>query len=308
MHPAERRVLVIAAAGARAALEAAVGRLERPGWHAAAADSLEQAGFVAGVQPCDVALLHDALYSRGASDELARLAGTPVVLAGESPAVAAQALRQGAAGWLPWSALSHPELLGAVLSQALARAELATQAEQAGQSLRDCQGRVDRLLGLLWEATPTEGPDRWFTQRHMLERLEEEVARSQRHGGPLSLILAEVHPSTGQRPGRDDAHRLAAWAARRIGSSKRRCDVVGQYGLTGFMLLLPRGGTAEAVGCCARLDGVLRRNPPAGLPGVSACFGVAALAPGLDTVKALLRQAEEHLEQARTGAGRIVAR
>jgi PleD family two-component response regulator len=45
---------------------------------------------------------------------------------------------------------------------------------------------------MLWQASPTAGRTRWFSQRHMMERLEEEVARADRHGTPLSVILGET--------------------------------------------------------------------------------------------------------------------
>ena len=40
------------------------------------------------------------------------------------------------------------------------------------------------------------------------------------------------------------------WPACQIEKSKRRCDVVGQYGLDGFMLVLPRATPEQAQGTC----------------------------------------------------------
>jgi GGDEF domain-containing protein len=102
-----------------------------------------------------------------------------------------------------------------------------------------------------------------------------------------------------------EADRLATWAAQRVGEVKRRCDVAGQYGLRGFMLLLPRGTAAEAEGACRRLRGVLERPAEGGpFPPLHACFGTATLAAEADTVQGLLRRAEEGLERARAeGAG-----
>jgi GGDEF domain-containing protein len=301
---ADRRVLLIAPPCERGPLEAGLQRLSRPGWAVTAVTGLEQARFAAGVQPCAVVLLHELLYPRGPTVSMPL--GAPVVVAGRSASLAAVALRRGAAGWVPWPALASPELLGATLESAAAQGEQAHEVGLLGTALRECQGRVDRLVSLLWEATPTEAPTRWFSQRHMLERLDEEVARTRRHGGPLSLALAEVPPA-GHHPLADEVHALASWAAGRVGSARRRCDVAGQYGLTGFMLLLPRAATSEAVGCCARLGGLLRQDLPAGLHSAHPCFGVASFAPGSDTAKALLSRAEMHLEQARASATGIVA-
>ena len=44
--------------------------------------------------------------------------------------------------------------------------------------------------------------------------------------------------------------------------SKRRCDVAGQYGPQGFMLLLPQTPPEGAVHFCRRLQGLLDDVPP----------------------------------------------
>jgi GGDEF domain-containing protein len=132
----------------------------------------------------------------------------------------------------------------------------------------------------------------------MLQRLDEEVARARRHGGPLTVVLGEVHAGA--------AGREAALAAERVGRAKRRCDVAGQYGLHGFMLLLPRGSEAEALGCCRRLRALLEQPPPGGpAPPAHACFGVAAFSPAAATAQGLLSRAEERLEEARQAPGAV---
>ena len=136
------------------------------------------------------------LSGSGWSEGLAWLAGqapAPVIVVGEMETDrVVEALGHGAI-WLPGEAVSsRPALLSAVLDQAvrLGRERQQIIADRAG--LRACQSRVDRLLALLWEAVPGEGPSRWFTQRHMLERLDEEVSRSRRYGAPLSVVLGEL--------------------------------------------------------------------------------------------------------------------
>src|SRR2546429_442418 len=70
------------------------------------------------------------------------------------------------------------------------RRRAAALVEELGAATR----RIERLAGMLWEAVPGQGRAPWFPQRYMLERLEEELARAQRHGGPLSVVLGEVRP------------------------------------------------------------------------------------------------------------------
>jgi GGDEF domain-containing protein len=297
------RLLLVADDDARPGLRALVpaGR-----WDVVEASSIQQARFVQEAQPCDVAAVDGGLAGPGWGEALAWLAGqvpAPVVLvAGAAVEVVLEGLRQGAS-WLPADAARrHPELLAGLLEQA---AWLGQERQRAGfhaAALRDSHARVDRLLGLLWEAVPGEGPARWLSQRHMLERLDEEVARTLRHGGPLSVVLGELCPDGGERLAPAQLGRLAGWMAGQVGRHKRRSDVAGQYGLGGFMLLLPRVGPAEAAAACRRLDGLLRHPAHEGLPAVHACFGLAGVPEDLPSVQVLLRRAEERLDQSREGA------
>jgi diguanylate cyclase (GGDEF)-like protein len=133
----------------------------------------------------------------------------------------------------------------------------------------------------------------------MLQRLEEEVARARRHGGPLAVVLGEVQPG-------EDVE--AALAAERVGRAKRRSDVAGRYGLHGFMVLLPRGTEAEALGCCRRLRALLERPAEGGpAPPLRSWFGVAEFSPAAATAQALLSRAEERLEKARQAPGGVAA-
>jgi diguanylate cyclase (GGDEF)-like protein len=304
-----RRALVAAADPVRQALERLFAAGQVAGWEAVTADGLDRARFMLQMEPCDALVLDGGLY-RGGDAGLAWLAGpaqTPVLfLAGAAPGGVAEALEQGAAQWLPRDlALTQPRLLAAALGAAARQGELRGKAEQAREALHDCRQQVDRLVHLLWEASPVEGRAGWFPQRHMLERLEEEVARARRHGGPLAVVLGEVEGGGHGRLTPRERQQLAEWTAERVVRAKRRGDVAGRYGPHGFLLLLPRTAAAGAAGCCRRLKGVLE-EPPAlaegALPPLHASFGVAAFSEESASVKGLLRQAEERLEQAK-GAG-----
>jgi diguanylate cyclase (GGDEF)-like protein len=129
----------------------------------------------------------------------------------------------------------------------------------------------------------------------MMERLQEELARSRRLGGPLTVALGELH-------GLAVGPELAGWAAEQVLRLKRRSDVAGQYGPHGFMLLLPRYTYEEAVACCLRLKAALESAATGG----RVSFGVAAYSPAAPSAQALPRRAEERLEQAKAdAAGRV---
>lgn len=296
------RVLLVGAEAARTELR---GLLPAKGWEVMDAGGVEQACFLQASRPCDVVVLHGGLAGPGWAEALTWLGSTlqrPILLVSELTAgPILEGLRQGVK-WLPLEAArQHPELFEAALTEAVWRGEERRRAAMTKAQLRESFGRIDRLLGLLWEAAPGEGPTRWFSQRYMMERLDEEVARLKRRGGELSLVLGEVWPVTGEKLPPKQAHRLASWAARRLAEHKRRCDVAGRYGLDGFMLVLPRANAEEVDGACRRLAQLLARHDQPDLPPIRPCFGCAsASSPGGEaTVQALLRRAEERLQVAR---------
>jgi diguanylate cyclase (GGDEF)-like protein len=135
----------------------------------------------------------------------------------------------------------------------------------------------------------------------MMERLDEEVARCDRHGTPLAVVLGEVEAESANEQAQA-AQTLATWTAERICRAKRRHDVAGQYGPHGFMLLLGHTSEAGAVTCCRRLQSVLQQAP---VPEnrsrgpIRTHFGVAGYSELTNTGQALLSRAEERLEQAR---------
>jgi GGDEF domain-containing protein len=267
-------------------------------WEIGVTGSVEHARLVQHVGGCDVVLLSsDRLDSNDleTSDRLFVKDGSSVVIVADRPDERVlNAVRAGAV-WLPTAAaIEQPELLLAVLHQAMTQA---TRADPLAGSTRS-QVRIDRLLELLWQATPGTVPGPWFSQRHMLERLDEEVARTQRDGAPLSVILGEVHAKGGDPLDADQAAQLHEWAALQIGKSKRRCDVAGQYGLEGFMLVLPRATPEQAKGACRRLRNVLA-HPPAGLPKAHVTFGHAGIPGDRPNISGLLSRAEQRLEDSR---------
>src|SRR5262249_61141364 len=126
-----------------------------------------------------------------------------------------------------------------MLRQAPELADLQRRGQETNEALEEARRQVSWLVNLLWETVPGEGRARWFTQRYMLERLEEEVVRTQRYGGPLSVVLGEVEGPPGAKLSEDEAGQAATWVVEQISRVKRRSDVAGQYALQGFMLLLP---------------------------------------------------------------------
>jgi hypothetical protein len=181
-----RRVLILGREGERQALGAALAAGPLRHWEVLEADSFERARFLLHLDECDVLLIDERVCEGDDSTGLSWLAchpRTPVLLvgAGSVPVVAA-ALEHGAR-WLPHTlALQHPELLAAALRQAARAAEDGARRRRAEETLLECRHHVSRLVNLLWEAAPADGRTGWCTQRHLMQRLHEEIARVERHG------------------------------------------------------------------------------------------------------------------------------
>jgi diguanylate cyclase (GGDEF)-like protein len=307
-----RRALIAAAPGELEALAELFARGLVESWEASEAETLEQARFLLQHDTCDVFLVDHGLLRPDDADELdwlSRVQPPVVYLAGPDPAALTAVLERGAGGWLPRDlGLGRPALLAAVLNQAAARGDLRRNNRRLGEALQECRRQVRRLVTLLWAQSPTEAHPRWFTQRHMMERLHEEIARTQRHGTPLAVVLGEVQAGDDSLL-RSDTPQVTAWTAERVSHCKRRSDVAGQYGPGGFMLLLAHTPEAGAAVCCRRLRGVLEgAGNPAAPPGpVAAYFGISCYDSARSSAKSLLGRAEECLERARDdGNGRIV--
>jgi GGDEF domain-containing protein len=301
-----RRVVVAAVPEERAALCELFARGHLEGWEAAEADSFEQARFLLQHDPGDVLLVDHSLYrpeDRDGLDWLAAQQQAPVTfLAGPDPAVLADVFDHGVSQWLPRElALSRPALLAAVLNRAAGHGDFRRNNRRLGEALQECRRQVRRLVTLLWGLSPIETHGRWFTQRHMMERLQEEIARTERHGTPLSVVVGEVRAG----PEHDlpaDAPQLTAWTAERVTRCKRRTDVAGQYGPSGFILLLSHTAEPGAAACCRRLQSAIESTAghTSAPPGpVHAYFGLSSYSSAHATAKGLLSHAEESLERAR---------
>ncbi len=293
-EPGPRRLLLIAEEPLRSVWRG----LLPADWEIGVTGSVEHSQLIQRIGACDIVLVSGDRLGSKDPETAARLffeGGSPVVVVSDRTDEKVLDAVRGGAIWVPAAvAREQPNLLVAILDRAVAAAERSS----AAPATCECQARVDRLLNLLWQATPGTGPGPWFSQRHMLERLDEEVARTQRDGSPLSVILGEVHPDRTTSLDPDQVSRLQEWASQQIGKNKRRCDVAGQYGLDGFMLVLPRATPEQAKGACRRLRSVLA-HPPQGLPEFHVTFGHAGVPEDRPNIAGLLSRAEQRLEDSR---------
>jgi GGDEF domain-containing protein len=300
-----RRVLIAAGPGANEPLRHLFCKDPLDSWDILEADSFSRARFLLQHNPCDVLLVNCDLFEREGGQGLAWLAWqreTPVVfLAGLASTHFQRAFELGVHVCLPRQlALDDPRLLAAAMDQALQSGAMRLSYQKAKDRLVESRQHVDRLVNMIWRTTPRHSGFQWFSHRYMLERLGDELSRVDRHQVPLTLALGEFQPAT-DAPS-EDKPAIPDWTMDVIAKSKRRCDVAGQYGLDGFMLLMVQTPIRGGVHCCRRLQKAIE-HPKASLSGphspLHVFFGVSSTATGKKSAVALLRAAEQNLEAAR---------
>lgn len=295
---ARRSALIVGCPERSAPLAEAV---RQAGWAAAEADGFGHARFLIAMTAVEAAVVAADADRPGFADGLAWVAGQlvapPVLVCDLCDGVAQAAARHGVL-WMPAEGRRHAAMLAALLEQAHGLGRRRAEAVEGAALLGDSQAHVERLLQMLWHSAPLAGRPRWLTQRHVMERLEEEVERCRRGGAPLALVLGELDAPPTMPP--TEADRLAGWLADTVAEGKRRSDVAGQYGRRGFLMVLPQTTTEQAKGACQRLRRVLA-DPPHAAGRVHARLALAEAAGQDATVPALLRRAEENLQRAREG-------
>ena len=303
-----RQVMVAAADTKRIELKRTFDGSLADAWEVLEADSLERVRFLLQHRSCDLVVVDESLSPHAEAEGLAwlvRAAKAPVVyLTNGASESAAAALGDGVAQWMPRDlAIGQPRLLEAVLRRADQTAALATRCNRAVEELTESRRQANHLLALLWETSTGEARNRFLSQRQIMERFQEEVARTERHGSPLTVVLGDIQCDAASYPQGDSHPLLEAWTAEQISRTKRRADVAGQYGPHGFMVLLVQTSEKGATSFCRRLQSLLEQSPgtSGGPPvGCRAHFGVAGYGSATFNSRLLLSRAEELLDQSKS--------
>lgn len=111
-----------------------------------------------------------------------------------------------------------------------------------------------------------------YNRRHLMEMLEQQRERAQRHGERLVVCILDldhfkrINDVHGHLAGDDALRSFSAHVRQQL----RRMDVIGRaqlessfgrYGGEEFLLLLPYAGIEGALGCLARLRASMREHP-----------------------------------------------
>ena len=179
-------------------------------------------------------------------------------------------------------------------------ASLAAQAVVALDNARlhrivERQARVDGLTGLA-------------NRRQCEDQLASELARVERFGGPLAVVLADLDnfKAVNDRFGHATGDVVLREFARTLDEGIRDVDLAGRWGGEEFLLILPGTDLSGAALVAERIRAARAERVVLSAEGdpirVTASFGVAAF-PEVQSVEGLLAAADGALYQAK-GAGK----
>jgi len=153
-----------------------------------------------------------------------------------------------------------------------------------------------------------------YNRRHLERRLAEEIARSERYGLPLCLLLldADRFKAVNDAHGHDTGDRVLKRMSSILLETVRQTDLVARYGGEEFAVLAPQTTLSAALNLAERLRaGIETRSANGGetdrLPAVTVSIGVAARDAGVSDRLALVQKADKALYAAKTAGRNRVA-
>jgi len=219
--------------------------------------------------------------------------------------------------WLLWLPLRiHGVLLGSLVGRSNAPIALEhEQTEAATLFAQQIAALIDVGQALRRErrAAVTDSLTGLLNPRGFDERLREEIARAERSGRTLAVVLTDCDDlkRINDRFGHERGDAVLQGIARLLRNGKRLSDVAGRVGGDEFGLLLPEADAEAVAVVTERLRLALHDIRLAG-EGVTASFGIAMYPDSGRTGAALLRAADRALYEAKHGgkdrlAGTIAA-
>lgn len=144
-------------------------------------------------------------------------------------------------------------------------------------------------------------------RRMLMERLRADVARAERMGRPLTIVLADIDrfKAVNDAYGHEAGDKVLIEIAHAIVSGVRDYDVAGRWGGEEFMVIMPEIGAADGALVVERMRGAiaaLQTNVGERELQLSASFGIAERRAG-ESISDTIRRADSALFEAKS-AGR----
>jgi diguanylate cyclase (GGDEF)-like protein len=164
----------------------------------------------------------------------------------------------------------------------------------------------------IYRLTIVDGLTHTHNRRYLIEFLDREMARSERHGRPLSVLLFDIDKfkSVNDLHGHLCGDHVLRALSARLRPSVRREDLLARYGGEEFCIVLVETDHPTALDIGERIRGLVAAEPiefdGLQIP-VTISVGVAAVSADLRTPADLLKEADDKLFQAkRTGRNKVV--
>jgi diguanylate cyclase (GGDEF)-like protein/PAS domain S-box-containing protein len=148
-----------------------------------------------------------------------------------------------------------------------------------------------------------------FNRRYFQERLEGEIARVQRRGGALALVMLDIDhfKQVNDRFGHAAGDQVLTLFCQRLSQRLRRIDVLCRLGGEEFIVLCPDTDQVQAMAVATALWQALRSERVDGVGTVTASFGVAGWESG-ESGDSLLRRVDDAVYAAKkAGRDRVQA-
>jgi diguanylate cyclase (GGDEF)-like protein/PAS domain S-box-containing protein len=201
-----------------------------------------------------------------------------------------------------------------------------TARKQAEQALRDSERRFRELNAdlehqvegrtielrkanaILRQLAITDDLTEVWNRRHLEHVGEVEIARAQRYGEPLSLVMFDIDyfKSINDDFGHQTGDQVLIELTRLVRSNLRATDVLGRWGGDEFVVILPHCGLPQAASLVEKLRALIATQPFPPIGRLTVSFGLSERGSD-EGFEAWLKRADDALYAAKA-AGRNCAR
>lgn len=185
-------------------------------------------------------------------------------------------------------------------------AELSLAKQQLAEANQSLEQTVMARTAQLEKMASTDELTGLFNRREILRRLNQEIARCERHNAPLSLMMLDLDhfKHVNDTYGHQTGDKILVACAEQLRAASRNIDEIGRLGGEEFLIILPDTDRAQAKHlaerCRQAIEDIQITDEIPHRCTVS--IGVAEWSPGMSKPQ-LIKQADDLLYQAKS-AGR----
>ena len=182
---------------------------------------------------------------------------------------------------------------------------------RAGHRILNLQEELMRAREALRQQATHDGLTGLLNRTTILETLDDELARSQRSGQPVAVLMVDIDrfKQINDTRGHLVGDAVLREAAQRLKTTARRYDSVGRYGGEEFLVALPGCDVASAVAQAERMRAAIGSTPftATGQPiPITVSLGISCTPP--TAPESLIRDADNALYEAKArGRNRAVS-